>query len=57
MFLSTLIDVAGHAGKVDTAFEILQDARNKRMQLGNVTYSSLMGACCNVCTVIYFFAK
>nr|UPT49114.1 pentatricopeptide repeat protein AaPPR357 [Agave angustifolia] len=48
MFLSTLIDVAGHARMVDTAFEILQDARSKGIRLGNISYSSLMGACCNV---------
>ncbi|XP_038973233.1 pentatricopeptide repeat-containing protein MRL1, chloroplastic isoform X4 [Phoenix dactylifera] len=47
MFLSTLIDVAGHAGKVDAAFRILQDAKNKGLQVGHVSYSSLMGACCN----------
>lgn len=48
MFISALIDVAGHAGKVDAAFEILQEARAKRMHVGIISYSSLMGACSNV---------
>lgn len=49
MFLSALIDVAGHAGNLDDAFEILQEARNQRIHIGIMSYSSLMGACCNVC--------
>lgn len=49
MFLSTLIDVAGHAGKVDVAFKILQDAKADGIKVGTMSYSSLMGACCNVC--------
>uniref|UniRef100_A0A5B7AR55 PROP1-like PPR domain-containing protein n=1 Tax=Davidia involucrata TaxID=16924 RepID=A0A5B7AR55_DAVIN len=48
MFLSALIDVAGHAGKVDAAFEILEKARNQGIHIGIVSYSSLMGACSNV---------
>ncbi|KAJ6739193.1 PENTATRICOPEPTIDE REPEAT-CONTAINING PROTEIN MRL1 CHLOROPLASTIC [Salix koriyanagi] len=47
MFLSALIDVAGHAGKMDAAFEIIQEAKAKGAQLGIIPYSSLMGACCN----------
>ncbi|KAK6136673.1 hypothetical protein DH2020_029580 [Rehmannia glutinosa] len=47
MFISALIDVAGHAGKVDAAFEILQEARAKGMHVGIISYSSLMGACSN----------
>ncbi|XP_042419355.1 pentatricopeptide repeat-containing protein MRL1, chloroplastic-like isoform X3 [Zingiber officinale] len=47
MFLSTLIDVAGHAGKVDAAFKILQDAKADGIKVGTMSYSSLMGACCN----------
>ncbi|KAF5727843.1 putative Pentatricopeptide repeat-containing protein [Tripterygium wilfordii] len=47
MFLSALIDVAGHAGKLDAAFEILQEARIQGIRLGTVSYSSLMGACSN----------
>uniref|UniRef100_A0A2P2LSH7 PROP1-like PPR domain-containing protein n=1 Tax=Rhizophora mucronata TaxID=61149 RepID=A0A2P2LSH7_RHIMU len=47
VFLSALIDVAGHAGKIDAAFEILQEARIQGKQLGIITYSSLMGACSN----------
>ncbi|XP_062019046.1 pentatricopeptide repeat-containing protein MRL1, chloroplastic [Rosa rugosa] len=47
MFLSALIDVAGHAGKLDAAFEIIQEARNRGIQVGTVSYSSLMGACSN----------
>ncbi|KAM7257401.1 hypothetical protein ACFE04_013142 [Oxalis oulophora] len=46
MFLSALVDVAGHVGKLDAAFEIVQEAR-KGINLGIVPYSSLMGACCN----------
>ncbi|KAJ6928233.1 hypothetical protein NC651_012057 [Populus alba x Populus x berolinensis] len=44
---SALIDVAGHAGKMDAAFEIIQEAKAKGAQLGIIPYSSLMGACCN----------
>lgn len=50
MFISALIDVAGHAGKVDAAFEILQEARAKGMHVGIISYSSLMGACSKVLT-------
>lgn len=50
MFISSLIDVAGHAGKVDAAFEILQEARAKGMHVGIISYSSLMGACSKVLT-------
>lgn len=49
MFLSALIDAAGHAGKLDAAFEILQKVRAQGIQIGIVSYSSLMGACSNVC--------
>lgn len=49
MFLSALIDVAGHAGKIDDAFEVLNKARDDGMCLGIISYSSLMGACSNVC--------
>lgn len=48
MFLSTIVDVAGHAGKVDAAFEIIQDAKRQGIRVGNMSYNSLMGACCNV---------
>lgn len=48
IFLSALIDVAGHAGRVDAAFDVLEEARTCGMHLGIVSYSSLMGACCNV---------
>ncbi|XP_050231634.1 pentatricopeptide repeat-containing protein MRL1, chloroplastic [Mercurialis annua] len=47
MFLSALMDVAGHAGMLDVAFETLQEARIQGTQLGIVPYSSLMGACSN----------
>ncbi|TVU31282.1 hypothetical protein EJB05_22963, partial [Eragrostis curvula] len=47
MFLSALVDVAGHARRADAAFEIMKDARAKDLQVGTVAYSSLMGACCN----------
>ncbi|XP_052185351.1 pentatricopeptide repeat-containing protein MRL1, chloroplastic isoform X2 [Diospyros lotus] len=46
-FLSAMIDVAGHAGKVDAAFGIIQEARKHGMHLGTISYSSLMGACSN----------
>lgn len=49
MFLSALIDVAGHAGNVDGAFEILHKVSNRGVHAGIISYSSLMGACCNVC--------
>ena len=49
IFFSALIDVAGHAGKLDAAFEVIQEARDRGIQVGTVTYSSLMGACSNVC--------
>ncbi|XP_018841411.1 pentatricopeptide repeat-containing protein MRL1, chloroplastic isoform X2 [Juglans regia] len=45
MFLSVLIDAAGHAGKLDAAFEILENARDQGINIGIVSYSSLMGAC------------
>lgn len=45
MFLSVLIDSAGHAGKLDAAFEILEKARDQGINIGIVSYSSLMGAC------------
>lgn len=48
MFLSALIDAAGHAGKLDAAFEILSEAKNRGVKFGTVSYSSLMGACSNV---------
>lgn len=51
MFLSTLIDVAGHAGKIEEAFEIMHQARAEGIRVGNISYSSLMGACCNVCSL------
>lgn len=53
MFVSALIDVAGHAGKADVAFEVLQDAKSQGIQLGNISYSSLMGACSKACLSKY----
>ncbi|KAG6571044.1 Pentatricopeptide repeat-containing protein MRL1, chloroplastic, partial [Cucurbita argyrosperma subsp. sororia] len=47
IFLSALIDVAGHAGKLDAAFEILGEAKTLGLSVGIVSYSSLMGACSN----------
>ncbi|ONM00938.1 Pentatricopeptide repeat-containing protein MRL1 chloroplastic [Zea mays] len=47
MFLSALVDVAGHARRADAAFEIMKDARAKGLLVGTIAYSSLMGACCN----------
>ncbi|GER50302.1 pentatricopeptide repeat-containing protein [Striga asiatica] len=46
-FISALIDVGGHAGKVDAAFEIVQEAKARGMNVGIISYSSLMGACSN----------
>lgn len=56
IFLSALIDVAGHAGKLDAAFEILGEAKTLGIRVGIVSYSSLMGACSNVriITVLFF---
>lgn len=56
MFLSAIIDFAGHSGKLDAAFEIVQEARNQGMHVGKISYSSLMGACSNVCIIKEFFA-
>ncbi|KAK7264209.1 hypothetical protein RJT34_31814 [Clitoria ternatea] len=47
IFLSALIDVAGHAKKLDAAFDVLQEARKGGMRIGIMSYSSLMGACSN----------
>ncbi|MBA0733146.1 hypothetical protein Gogos_017185 [Gossypium gossypioides] len=47
VFISALIDVAGHAGKLDAAFKLLQEAKNHGINSGIVSYSSLMGACSN----------
>ncbi|CAN6311475.1 unnamed protein product [Urochloa humidicola] len=47
VFLSALVDVAGHARRADAAFEIMKDARAKDLHVGTIAYSSLMGACCN----------
>lgn len=48
MFLSALVDVAGHARRADAAFEIIKDVRAKGFHVGIMAYSSCMGACCNV---------
>ncbi|KAE8798195.1 pentatricopeptide repeat-containing protein MRL1, chloroplastic [Hordeum vulgare] len=47
MFLSALVDVAGHARRADAAFEIIKDVRAKGFHVGIMAYSSCMGACCN----------
>ncbi|XP_015951896.1 pentatricopeptide repeat-containing protein MRL1, chloroplastic isoform X1 [Arachis duranensis] len=47
MFLSALIDVAGHAKKLDAAFDVLKEARKGGIHIGMMSYSSLMGACSN----------
>ncbi|KAI4318332.1 hypothetical protein MLD38_032055 [Melastoma candidum] len=47
IFVSALIDVAGHAKKMNAAFEILEEARAQKMPLSIISYSSLMGACSN----------
>lgn len=51
MFISAFVDVAGHSDKLESAFEILQEAKSDGMQLGIISYSSLMGACSNVCHI------
>lgn len=55
IFFSALIDAAGHAGKLDSAFEILGEAKTLGLSVGIVSYSSLMGACSNVRVLIVFF--
>ena len=55
IFLSALIDVSGHAGELDAAFEILGEAKTLGLSVGIVSYSSLMGACSNVRVLIVFF--
>ncbi|XP_017258104.2 pentatricopeptide repeat-containing protein MRL1, chloroplastic isoform X1 [Daucus carota subsp. sativus] len=47
MFISAFIDVAGHSNKLESAFEILQKAKSDGMNVGIISYSSLMGACSN----------
>lgn len=49
MFISAIIDVAGHSNKLESAFEILRKAKSDGMHVGIISYSSLMGACSNVC--------
>lgn len=49
MFISAFIDVAGHSNKLESAFEILRKAKSDGMHVGIISYSSLMGACSNVC--------
>jgi len=51
IFLSALINVAGHAKNLDAAFDVLQQAREGGIRIGITSYSSLMGACSNVCPV------
>lgn len=59
MFISAFVDVAGHSGKLESAYEILQEARSDGMEVGIISYSSLMGACSNVyhTSCIYEFLK
>jgi hypothetical protein len=52
MFLSALVDVAGHARRADVALEIIKDARAKGLHVRTIAYSSLMGACCNVSSCV-----
>ncbi|TKY67647.1 Pentatricopeptide repeat-containing protein MRL1 [Spatholobus suberectus] len=47
IFLSALIDVAGHAKKLDAAFDVIQEACKGGINIGIMSYSSLMGACSN----------
>jgi hypothetical protein len=57
MFLSALVDVAGHATRADAAFEIIKDARAKGFHVGIMAYSSCMGACCNVSSAVKCLMK
>lgn len=57
VFFSALIDVAGHSKMLDEAFGILQEAKSQGIRLGTITYSSLMGACCNVCAPFIAVAR
>ncbi|KAF5797691.1 hypothetical protein HanRHA438_Chr07g0294081 [Helianthus annuus] len=38
-FQSALIDVGGHARKLDASFEILQEAKNNKGIVGIISYS------------------
>jgi pentatricopeptide repeat protein len=48
VFFSALIDVAGHAGKLDTCFDLLNEMEKMNVKRGVIAYSSIMGACSNV---------
>ena len=51
MFFSALIDVAGHAGKLDASFEILQEARNKGIDVGIIFKKDI----CSSVTLVHQF--
>jgi len=48
VFFCALIDVAGQAGKLDTAFAILHEMKRKGINPGPSTYNTLMVVCSNV---------
>lgn len=48
VFFCALIDVAGHAGNIDTAFAILQEMKSTGINPGPSTYNTLMVVCGNV---------
>lgn len=47
-----MMDVAGHAGKIDVAFAILQEMKNIGTKPSPVTYNTLMVACSKVSTCV-----
>lgn len=48
VFFCALIDVAGHAGKLDEAFAILQEMKSTGISPSPATYNTLMVVCSNV---------
>ena len=46
VFLSALVDVAEHAGNLDAAFEVIQEACNEGIHVGIMAYSSVMADLC-----------
>lgn len=48
VFFCALIDVAGHARKLDTAFAILREMKSTGISPGPSSYNTLMVVCSNV---------
>ena len=57
VFFSALIDVAGHAGKLETCFDLLKEMEEMKVNRGIIAYSSLMGACSNVSFKIWYLGN